>query len=100
LDVFEEEQLARRSLEMGRYFLNQLKQIQHPAIREVRGRGLFIGVECHGEARPYCEALKEKGVLCKETHKTTIRFAPPLNIAKDELDWAFVRIREIFEESA
>ncbi|RKD22972.1 ornithine--oxo-acid transaminase [Ammoniphilus oxalaticus] len=96
LEVFEEEQLARRSLELGRYFMEQLRQMKHPSIREIRGRGLFIGIECVDEARPYCEALKEQGLLCKETHVTTIRLAPPLNISKQDLDWAFTRIQAVF----
>lgn len=96
LEVTEEENLVQCSLELGQYFMDQLKQISHSAIKEVRGRGLFIGLELKGRARPYCEALKEKGVLCKETHETTIRFAPPLNITKQELDWAIERIKEVF----
>jgi ornithine--oxo-acid transaminase len=96
LEVMEEENLANRSLEMGNYFLEQLKKIDNPVIKEVRGRGLFIGVELDGKARPYCEQLKEKGLLCKETHETTIRFAPPLTITKEELDWAIERIQQVF----
>ncbi|MCM2533176.1 ornithine--oxo-acid transaminase [Neobacillus pocheonensis] len=87
LEVIEEEKLAERSLELGEYFLNQLKAIDNPMIKEVRGRGLFIGVELTEEARPYCEQLKEEGLLCKETHDTVIRFAPPLIISKEEIDW-------------
>ncbi len=69
----------------------------HPAIKEVRGRGLFIGVELTIAARPFCEALKEKkGLLCKETHENIIRFAPPLVITKEELDWAMERIHDVF----
>lgn len=95
LDVLVEENLAERSRELGEYFLAELKKIQHPKIKEVRGRGLFIGLELTEAARPYCEALKEKGVLCKETHDTVIRFAPPLVIEKADLDWALERIREV-----
>lgn len=95
LDVLVEENLAERSRELGEYFLTELQKIQHPAIKEVRGRGLFIGLELHEAARPYCEALKEKGLLCKETHDTVIRFAPPLVIEKADLDWALTRIREV-----
>lgn len=94
LDVLVEENLAERSRELGEYFLAELKKIQHPKIKEVRGRGLFIGLELTEAARPYCEALKEKGLLCKETHDTVIRFAPPLVIEKADLDWALERIRE------
>ncbi|TCN22352.1 ornithine--oxo-acid transaminase [Mesobacillus foraminis] len=96
LVVLEEEKLAERSLELGNYFADKLKEISNPIIKEVRGRGLFIGVELHEPARKYCEALKEEGLLCKETHDTVIRFAPPLIISKEELDWAIERINKIF----
>ncbi len=95
LEVLEDEKLPERSLELGTYFMEKLKQIKNPMIKEVRGRGLFIGVELTEAARPYCEALKEKGLLCKETHETVIRFAPPLVITKEELDWAFERIEQV-----
>ncbi len=95
LDVLIDEDLAGRSLELGQYFMNKLKEIDNPAIKEVRGKGLFIGVELTGPARPYCEALKEEGLLCKETHDTVIRFAPPLIISKEELDWAIERITKV-----
>lgn len=95
LDVIVDEKLVERSLELGEYFMGELKKIDNPLIKEVRGKGLFIGVELHENARPYCEALKEKGLLCKETHENVIRFAPPLIIEKKELDWALERIREI-----
>ncbi|MBD0378885.1 ornithine--oxo-acid transaminase [Paenibacillus sedimenti] len=93
LDVLEEEGLTSRSLELGAYFTQKLRQMESPHIKEVRGRGLFIGVELHEKARPYCEKLKELGILCKETHETTIRFAPPLTITKEQLDWALERIK-------
>ena len=96
LEVLEEEELAKNSLELGNYFMEELKKINHPSIKEVRGRGLFIGVELTEEARPYCEKLKELGLLCKETHDTVIRFAPPLVITKEELDWAIERIKKVF----
>jgi ornithine--oxo-acid transaminase len=95
LDVIEEEKLAERSLELGEYFLDQLKAIKNPVIKEIRGRGLFIGVELTEAARPYCEALKETGLLCKETHDTVIRFAPPLIITKEEIDWAIEKIKNV-----
>lgn len=95
LEVIEEEQLVARSLELGTYFLEKLRTIENPAIKEVRGKGLFIGVELTEEARPYCEKLKEEGLLCKETHETVIRFAPPLIIEKEELDWAFEKIKKV-----
>jgi ornithine--oxo-acid transaminase len=97
MDVTVEENLVDRSLKMGEYFLNELKQIRNPHIREVRGRGLFIGVELDEPARPYCEALMKRGLLCKETHEHVIRFAPPLIISKEELDDALSRIRSVLE---
>lgn len=95
LEVIEEEKLAERSLELGEYFLNQLKTINNQKIKEIRGKGLFIGVELTEAARPYCEQLKEAGLLCKETHETVIRFAPPLIITKEEIDWAFEKIKHV-----
>ncbi|MCI2255677.1 ornithine--oxo-acid transaminase [Domibacillus sp. PGB-M46] len=96
LQVIEEEKLVERSLELGTYFKEKLSAIKHPAIKEVRGRGLFIGVELTEPARPYCERLKQEGLLCKETHETVIRFAPPLIISKEDLDWAIEKIQKIF----
>lgn len=96
LEVLEEENLCERSLELGEYFLAELKKIDHPSIKDVRGRGLFIGVELDEDARPYCEKLKEAGLLCKETHDTVIRFAPPLVIEKEDLDWAIEKIKGLF----
>jgi ornithine--oxo-acid transaminase len=96
LEVLQNEKLAERSQELGEYFIGKLREIQHPSIKEVRGRGLFIGMELTEAARPYCEKLKELGLLCKETHDTVIRFAPPLIISKEELDWAIERIQKVF----
>ncbi len=98
LDYMLEENLAERSNKLGEHFMNKLKTLKHPVIKEIRGKGLFIGLELHKEARSYVERLKEKGILCKETHYTIIRFAPPLIITKEELDWAFERIKDIFTE--
>jgi ornithine--oxo-acid transaminase len=95
LEVIEEEKLAERSLELGKYFFEQLQSIDNPKIKTIRGRGLFIGVELTEAARPYCEQLKETGLLCKETHDTVIRFAPPLTITKEEIDWAFEKIKTV-----
>jgi ornithine--oxo-acid transaminase len=95
LDVLIDEKLAERSLELGEYFISKLKEINNPIIKEVRGRGLFIGVELKEAARKYCEQLKEYGLLCKETHDMVIRFAPPLIITKDELDWAIEQIKKV-----
>lgn len=95
LEVLEDENLAARSLELGEYFMSKLKEIDNPMIKEVRGKGLFIGVELREEARKYCESLKEQGLLCKETHENVIRFAPPLVITKEDLDWALKRIKKV-----
>lgn len=95
LDVLVDEKLAERSLELGEYFVNKLKEIKNPRIKEVRGRGLFIGVELNEPARKYCEDLMGHGLLCKETHDTVIRFAPPLIITKEELDWAIEHIKNV-----
>ncbi|MFB6467563.1 ornithine--oxo-acid transaminase [Cytobacillus sp. Hz8] len=98
LDVLIEEKLAERSLRLGEYFLSKLEEIENPIIKEVRGKGLFIGVELHEPARVYCEALKDEGLLCKETHENVIRFAPPLIITEEELDWAIERIRKVLTD--
>lgn len=95
LNVIERENLSARSLELGNYFIEKLKEISNPIIKEVRGKGLFIGVELYESARQYCEALKDEGLLCKETHEHVIRFAPPLTITKEDLDWALTRIKKI-----
>ncbi|PJK17266.1 ornithine--oxo-acid transaminase [Chryseomicrobium excrementi] len=96
LEVLVDEKLAERSEELGNYFKEELQKLNHSSIKEVRGRGLFIGLELNEAARPYCEQLKELGLLCKETHDTVIRFAPPLIISKEELDWALERIKKVF----
>jgi ornithine--oxo-acid transaminase len=98
LRVIREEKLAERSLQLGEYFAEQLSEISSPHIKEVRGRGLLIGVELKPEAkgaRRFCEALKQKGILAKETHDNVIRFAPPLVIDKETIDWALPSIREV-----
>ncbi len=99
--VLREEGMIENARMMGRRFLEGLKEITNPLIREVRGRGLMIAVEFYpeaGGARPYCKRLAEKGVLCKETHTDTIRFAPPLNIREDEVDWVLEIIHSVIEE--
>jgi ornithine--oxo-acid transaminase len=102
LKVLKEENMIENAAEMGAYFLEKLRQIQHPAIKEVRGIGLMIAIELHKNvsdgARPICEALQTKGILCKETHTYTIRFAPPLVITKPDIDWAMERIRQVFAD--
>jgi len=95
LDVLIDENLAERSRELGEYFMASLKEIQNPMIQEVRGKGLFIGVVLDEPARKYCEALKAEGLLCKETHENVIRFAPPLVISQEDLDWAIERIKKV-----
>ncbi|RAL25823.1 ornithine--oxo-acid transaminase [Thermoflavimicrobium daqui] len=95
LDVLEEEELPKRSRELGEYFIEELRKIENPIIKEVRGKGLFIGMELHEAARSYCEQLMEEGLLCKETHENTIRFAPPLTITKEELDLALDKVKKV-----
>jgi len=98
LDVLVEERLVERSAEMGAYFMKRLREIRSDKVREVRGRGLLIGVEIkeeHGTARPYCEKLMELGILAKETHHQVIRFAPPLVMTREEADWALERIAKV-----
>ncbi len=98
LAVIKDENLVERSLFMGHYLKESLRNIISPYVKEVRGMGLLIGVELKksaGGARKFCEALMEKGILCKETHKHVIRFSPPLTITKEELDWALERIESV-----
>ncbi len=98
LQVIEEESLVERAFTLGKYFREELEKIQSPYVQEVRGKGLLIGVEIkkeHGTARPFCERLMKLGLLCKETHDYTIRFAPPLTITKDEIDWSLEKIAQV-----
>ncbi len=98
LRVIVEEDLPARADRLGQYFLGRLSRIESEHIREVRGRGLLLGVELRqeaGGARRFCEALREKGLLCKETHEHVIRFAPPLVITEEEIDWAMERIEPV-----
>jgi len=98
LKVIRDEKLAERSAQLGEYFMEQLAEITSPHVKEVRGKGLLIGVELKpeaGGARRFCEALKTKGILAKETHDNVIRFAPPLVIDKETIDWALPCIREV-----
>ena len=97
LRVLVEEKLVERSAELGGYFLSKLQTLRSLDLKEVRGKGLWIGIELHSPARPYCEALKREGILCKETHDHVIRIAPPLVIKREEIDWAFERIRKVIE---
>lgn len=101
IDVLVEEKLPERAAELGEYFMSRLRQINSPFVKEIRGKGLLIGVEIkkqYGTARPYCEKLRDLGVLAKETHEQVIRFAPPLVISKDEIDWALERIEKVLTE--
>ncbi|HZM22930.1 MAG TPA: ornithine--oxo-acid transaminase [Anaerolineales bacterium] len=98
LRVIRDEKLSERSAQVGEYFMEQLSEIPSPHVKEVRGKGLLIGVELKesaGGARRFCEALQEKGILAKETHDNVIRFAPPLVIDKETIDWALPSIREV-----
>ncbi|MFQ6038204.1 MAG: ornithine--oxo-acid transaminase [Candidatus Aminicenantales bacterium] len=101
LRVLQEENLAENAQEQGAFFLEKLKTIKSRHIREVRGRGLLIGIELveeAGGARRYCEALKEEGLLCKETHENVIRFTPPLVIKQKDLNWAFKKVKKVFKQ--
>jgi ornithine--oxo-acid transaminase len=98
LDVLIDEKLPERAARLGELFRARLRGLGSPLIKEVRGKGLLIGVELHREAglaRPRCGALMERGVLCKDTHEQVMRFAPPLVLDEADLDWALVRIGEV-----
>jgi len=100
LDVIEEEKLAERAFTLGNYFMDRLSEIPSAHIKEVRGRGLLIGVELKpeaGGARRFCEALQDEGILAKETHDHVIRFAPPLIIEQETLDWALPKIAKVLQ---
>lgn len=96
LRVLLDEGLTERSAEFGAWFLSEMQQIEHPDIKEIRGRGLLVGIELNVPARSYCERLKELGMLCKETHDLVIRIAPPLIVEREELSWAVDRVRTAF----
>jgi ornithine--oxo-acid transaminase len=95
LRVLREEKLVERSAELGGYFLAKLRNLRSSIVKEVRGRGLWIGIELNTPARKYCEALQQEGVLCKETHGHTIRVAPPLVIQREEIDWTVERFQKV-----
>ena len=100
LKVIRDEDLVNRAAELGEYFVGKLREIKSPHIKEVRGKGLLIGVELlpeAGGARRFCEALMKKGILAKETHDNVIRFAPPLIIDKKTIDWALRRITQVLK---
>ncbi len=95
LQVIVDQELPARSKALGDYFKGRLERIESDHVKEVRGRGLFIGVELHVPARPFCEQLRDRGILCKETHGTVIRFAPPLVITREQIDWAMDHIEAV-----
>ncbi|MBN2378743.1 ornithine--oxo-acid transaminase [candidate division WOR-3 bacterium] len=100
LNVLIDEKLADRAAELGSYFMEELKKIESPHVDHVRGKGLMIGVvikESSGAARPFCEKLRDLSVLAKETHHQVIRFAPPLVITKEEIDWALEKIKKVLQ---
>lgn len=96
LKIMKDEKLVERSAELGDWFVKEIKAIKHPSIVEIRGRGLMVGIELNVPARPFCEELKEKGMLCKETHENVIRLAPPLVTDKKDLEWAIEQLRSVF----
>jgi ornithine--oxo-acid transaminase len=102
LKVLVEEKMVENSAQMGAYFLEGLGSINSPLIKEIRGRGLMIGLELKpevGGARQYCEQLMEAGILCKDTHNDIIRISPPLVIQKDEVDWALERFEAVLTKN-
>jgi len=101
--VTQEENLIENAAALGEYFLNKLKGIKSKLIKEIRGKGLLIGIELlpeAGGARRFCEELMKEGLLCKETHENVIRFAPPLVIREKDLNWAYKRIKAVFKRLA
>jgi ornithine--oxo-acid transaminase len=98
--VIVDEDLPARSAELGEYTLNYLKKVRSRHIVDVRGKGLWIGIELTGRARPFCETLRQRGLLCKETHSSVIRLAPPLVIEKADLDWGLAQICEVLEDKS
>jgi ornithine--oxo-acid transaminase len=99
LAVLQDENLVCRSAEHGAWLLDTLRaELSHPSIREIRGRGLLIGIELDVPARPHCEALQARGVLCKETHDFVIRIAPPLVVEREELEFAVRQLKEVFAD--
>jgi ornithine--oxo-acid transaminase len=98
INILVDEGMVQRSAENGAYFLEQLQTIESAHVKEIRGRGLWIAIELNdqaGGARRFCEALQEEGLLCKETHATVIRVAPPLMIGREDIDWAIERIAKV-----
>jgi len=100
LKVIVDEDLSERSAELGEYALDRLQRIDSPHVAAVRGKGLWIAIDLNSPARPFCEALKDRGVLCKETHDTVIRLAPPLMISREDLDWGLGQIEAVLADEA
>jgi ornithine--oxo-acid transaminase len=100
LQVLREENLVERAERLGRKLLEALKPLEGPLVREVRGRGLLVGLELNTPARPYCERLMERGLLCKETHDYVVRLAPPLVIEEPDLDWMIGQIQATLSEGS
>lgn len=101
LKVLKEEKLVENSKELGAYLLERLKSLRSPAFVDIRGKGLWVGLEIDPKrisARKFCERLMSKGVLAKETHEVVVRLAPPLTITKSEIDWAIDQIKAVLEE--
>ncbi len=99
MQVLNREKMIDNSLQLGTYFVGELRKIDNPVITEVRGKGLMVGIELKEKARPYCEKLMQLGVLAKETHDNVIRLAPPLIISKEDLDWALDKLKQVFQHS-
>ncbi|HYM84239.1 MAG TPA: aminotransferase class III-fold pyridoxal phosphate-dependent enzyme, partial [Candidatus Dormibacteraeota bacterium] len=98
LRVIVDEDLVARAKEMGAYLMERLRELDSPLVKEIRGRGLLVGIELRpeaGGARRFCEALQAEGILAKETHVDTIRLAPPLVIERDQIDWAVERLERV-----
>lgn len=103
LRVLIEENMIENAATLGEYFMEQLKEINSPHVKEVRGKGLLIGIELNhtaGGARRFCEALQAEGILCKETHQHVIRLAPPLIIQRENIDWALEKIARVLNSKA
>jgi ornithine--oxo-acid transaminase len=99
LEVLREDGMIDNALQLGEYFQERLAEVPSPHVKEVRGKGLLIGVELKpeaGGARRFCEALQDRGILCKETHEHVVRFAPPLVIERADIDWALEQITDVF----
>ena len=100
LKVLVEEKLIERAAKLGDYLITRLRQIKSPHVKQIRGKGLWVGIVLGAEAggaRRFCEALKDQGLLCKETHWNVIRLAPPFVITNEEIDWALERLTKVLQ---